>query len=1292
MDLTNISEFDPSFRPALPPSFMHVDLDKLISEMKETHRKIREQLPKGPNYSMRSEAKRLRSLSDLEPSSTWSPKELASAGFFCTGLENSCQCFCCGLVLCKQSLSATPIENHRKFNPTCGFIQGNDVGNIAKYDVRLQPTEFNTGHHKESMKDEPTRQQSYICWPVYALIEPSVLAQAGFYFIGTRDSVQCFSCGGCLVNWEENDDPWREHAKWFPQCEFLRSKKSEDDIQLYIKNYCRFEGLTSVSFRSILCNQEISLPETANVQLSESLETLKKQLIGKYRDATFHNMSPFGDSVSINLSSLFADIFVVLKDTRNHIVRQLTLPDILSELRDITMIEGEAGSGKTALLRKIAILWASGRCPILSRFSLVFYISLSSTKSQQTLSDIICQQLMGPTSITEEIVGEIINHLKEKALFLLDDYGVMNSVPEAIEELLLKNPWNRLSLAITVSTDKGWMLRQNARTILSIQKFPLYSTIYLVKKLFSHDIERVKAFLVTLETSKNLPAILQTPLVILAQCSSWFQYPSGNTIGDIHAFKAYLKYNTVKFPDETEVVDSHVSSCGELALKGLFQCQFQFTEDDLRAADVESDKAIKCGLLSKFTAQRLQSMYKFFDPSFQEFLAGKRLSELLESEKQEDLEKGFHYLHQINTFLKIIGPYSYFLKYASRISTKATKKILSYLFSLYDSTDALDCHLDSTEHLQRHPELELEESLLINTLRKVIIQDINLYCMNRLMTFAILAAIETHCLPDCAPIVMQFLTGKTMSFSVSPFNVKSSESILTFIEKYPESISLFSCVEFTLNYRNMLRKAPWNVSGMANAYEKYGVPTVEKDYSSAYLSFNKTMQDNQEKSNDSNKIFSLFPQEIVISDSVIRPFKTLMGHKVPIFKLEANDINSGNFSQLNCEKFHIFFSISDHIEIQLNSCRDFVKHIASAIEEFLSSFRKLTIHDTYLAAEEQDLILKMSSLESLQIENAHGTYYPELLIRGIHKFTSLTEVSVVLPENPEVLDHLPDEFQRLNGIKRIIFHSPNCTSVSTRFVQFFQSFADLEVLHLGFGNFLDCNGLMSSLTTCKKLKELNLCGSVLQDNDMALLAQALKDFTSLKFLNLNKQKITGQDISKAFATALGSLIHLEKLWLPVGEGMTHAAKLIIEQFQNLPNLQFLKMTDILDDESILLLAEATNSSYLKNLQQLELQVNANISESGWTTFFERAGNMQELNHLDISRLYTQQIKSHGSTVTSFVRFVSRLPSLVTILMYGWLLDKDDFNMFNTMKQNHPQSKSLNIAWQWYLLSSPIIED
>ncbi|XP_008933482.1 PREDICTED: baculoviral IAP repeat-containing protein 7-like, partial [Merops nubicus] len=45
---------------------------------------------------------------------------------------------------------------------------------------------------------------------------------------GQGDVVRCFHCDGGVRNWSFGDDPWREHAKWYPECEFLlRSKGSE---------------------------------------------------------------------------------------------------------------------------------------------------------------------------------------------------------------------------------------------------------------------------------------------------------------------------------------------------------------------------------------------------------------------------------------------------------------------------------------------------------------------------------------------------------------------------------------------------------------------------------------------------------------------------------------------------------------------------------------------------------------------------------------------------------------------------------------------------------------------------------------------------------------------------------------------------------------------------------------------------------------------------------------------------------------------------------------------------------
>ena len=43
--------------------------------------------------------------------------------------------------------------------------------------------------------------------------------------------MKCFFCDGGLRNWERNDDPWLEHARWFPKCGYLRTKKGEEYVK-----------------------------------------------------------------------------------------------------------------------------------------------------------------------------------------------------------------------------------------------------------------------------------------------------------------------------------------------------------------------------------------------------------------------------------------------------------------------------------------------------------------------------------------------------------------------------------------------------------------------------------------------------------------------------------------------------------------------------------------------------------------------------------------------------------------------------------------------------------------------------------------------------------------------------------------------------------------------------------------------------------------------------------------------------------------------------------------------------
>ena len=53
-----------------------------------------------------------------------------------------------------------------------------------------------------------------------------------YYFVGVNDFTRCFFCAGGLRDWEPNDNPWIEHARWYENCVFVRQCKGEEFMQL----------------------------------------------------------------------------------------------------------------------------------------------------------------------------------------------------------------------------------------------------------------------------------------------------------------------------------------------------------------------------------------------------------------------------------------------------------------------------------------------------------------------------------------------------------------------------------------------------------------------------------------------------------------------------------------------------------------------------------------------------------------------------------------------------------------------------------------------------------------------------------------------------------------------------------------------------------------------------------------------------------------------------------------------------------------------------------------------------
>ncbi|KAJ8311085.1 hypothetical protein KUTeg_011362 [Tegillarca granosa] len=96
------------------------------------------------------------------------------------------------------------------------------------------------------------RTTSFRCWPKDKKQHPQDLAKAGFFYEGREDQVRCFFCGGGLFNWDPEDVPIVEHARWYPKCVFLRQLKGDDFILQIQKTFQQGDDVSIVTYINIL--------------------------------------------------------------------------------------------------------------------------------------------------------------------------------------------------------------------------------------------------------------------------------------------------------------------------------------------------------------------------------------------------------------------------------------------------------------------------------------------------------------------------------------------------------------------------------------------------------------------------------------------------------------------------------------------------------------------------------------------------------------------------------------------------------------------------------------------------------------------------------------------------------------------------------------------------------------------------------------------------------------------------------------------------------------------------------
>ncbi|KAH9488686.1 Death-associated inhibitor of apoptosis 1 [Bulinus truncatus] len=88
------------------------------------------------------------------------------------------------------------------------------------------------------------RLETFTKWPRDHHLSEDDLAEAGFYYADYGDCDRCFNCGIGLRNWEDEDDVWIEHARWFSRCTYVRGKLGQIVIDM-VQDLCKqFEQIS----------------------------------------------------------------------------------------------------------------------------------------------------------------------------------------------------------------------------------------------------------------------------------------------------------------------------------------------------------------------------------------------------------------------------------------------------------------------------------------------------------------------------------------------------------------------------------------------------------------------------------------------------------------------------------------------------------------------------------------------------------------------------------------------------------------------------------------------------------------------------------------------------------------------------------------------------------------------------------------------------------------------------------------------------------------------------------------
>lgn len=223
-------------------------------------------LPNCPDMKYNNEQERLKTFENKWTKDFIDYHVLARTGMYYIGLRDCVKCQFCHITISEWQVGDDPVCEHFKYSPTCPLLRRERTRNIPSdigaLNCALPPrSPDECGRIRIPPVDdispkappvqvipafphyalEEARTTTFTEWPKVMRHKVPSLVEAGFFYTGRGDQVQCFSCGVTINDWEEDDDPWVQHAVWQPDCKFLQLLRDKEFIESCVANYTEKE-------------------------------------------------------------------------------------------------------------------------------------------------------------------------------------------------------------------------------------------------------------------------------------------------------------------------------------------------------------------------------------------------------------------------------------------------------------------------------------------------------------------------------------------------------------------------------------------------------------------------------------------------------------------------------------------------------------------------------------------------------------------------------------------------------------------------------------------------------------------------------------------------------------------------------------------------------------------------------------------------------------------------------------------------------------------------------------------